>query len=250
MRKWFILLFSRNSIQWMTTPTILWYWVPSDGDDEDHPNAYPIKRAQKDVRLGDVRAVRTPRLFHVWFATRGVPATRGGLRRRRNWELWPSQRLHSSDMLMCRLPPYRSSTHMAPFFERSYACVCVLSLLSLSLSLSLSSLSTQPTWAILRPLSGPTCSAGNGVYVLPSPPAHAFRLLAPLRARACSRSASHTLCFVRCEVGARPTPQPYTSHPPNFSPTPPHHHPPPPPPPTTRRSRSRGRTTFTLNRRT
>ena len=135
--------------------------------------------------------------------------------------------------------------------SRTIACLCVCSLSPLSLSLSLSLLLSQrqPAWAILRPLSGPTCSAGNGVYVLPSPPAHAFRLLAPLRARACSRSASHTLCFVRCEVGARPTPQPYTSHPPNFSPTP-HHHPPPPPPPTTRRSRSRGRTTFTLNRRT
>ena len=238
----------------MATPTILWYWVPSDGDDEDHPNAYPIKRAQKDVRLGDVRAVRTPVCSHVGLLSRCL-ALAVGCGRRRTGACGQSQRLHSSDMLMCRLPPYHSSTHTAPFLERSHACVCVLSLLSLSLSLFLQlvCLGHPPSslWARVHVLS---ISAGNGVYVLPSPPAHSFCLLAPLRARACPRSASHTLCSFG---GLRPprlallvahlNPTPLTL--PNFSPTPPHHRP-PPPPPTTRRSRSRGRTTSTLNRRT
>ena len=222
----------------MATPTILWYWVPSDGDDEDHPNAYPIKRAQKDVRLGDVRAVRTPVCSHVGLLSRCL-ALAVGCGRRRTGACGQSQRLHSSDMLMCRLPPYHSSTHTAPFLERSHACVCVLSLLSLSLSLSSCNSSA---WAILHPLSGPasTCSLSPLATAsmcflprLPTPSVCSLRFVHVLaRALLHTRSARSAGCAHLASLCSSPTstlhlspsqtspqPLPITAH---------HHHRPPP----------------------
>ena len=73
----------------MATPTIVWYFIPADDDDEAHPNAYPINRSQKDVRLGDIRAVskRSPpwdvSFFFFFFSAYGDREVFAKLRRAR-----------------------------------------------------------------------------------------------------------------------------------------------------------------------
>eukprot|EP01066_Platyproteum_vivax_P006930 Platyproteum_vivax@DN2580_c0_g1_i1.p1 len=55
----------------MAKPTLVYYIVPSDYDDMEHPNAFPIQKPQEEIKLKDIRAkFPLPGKYHFRFKLR------------------------------------------------------------------------------------------------------------------------------------------------------------------------------------
>eukprot|EP00421_Protoceratium_reticulatum_P031103 CAMPEP_0168473180 /NCGR_PEP_ID=MMETSP0228-20121227/60189_1 /TAXON_ID=133427 /ORGANISM="Protoceratium reticulatum, Strain CCCM 535 (=CCMP 1889)" /LENGTH=62 /DNA_ID=CAMNT_0008489161 /DNA_START=48 /DNA_END=232 /DNA_ORIENTATION=- len=58
-------------MQAAAAPVWVYYWVPTDNDDEEHPNVFDVLPSGPSVRLRDVRArFPLPGLYHFRFRMR------------------------------------------------------------------------------------------------------------------------------------------------------------------------------------